>query len=245
MPPVEGPAPDTATRLARLSIGVLRNPRSGANVRGGAAMRDALAAHTESAVPRRHGPGERRCRVARPREPRRRHRRDQRRRWHGARRARHDLRQQPVSPAAAPRRAAWRHRQHDCARHRNAGPPAPCARRADRGIRSRRRGPDGDRAFGDVHRPRRRTATAARNVLRRGGDRAGHRILQAQDSRARPARRDRTGRHDGALRHRDGTRRARDRRACARSLSRSTMVPLRASIARSSTSRRSTSWCWD
>jgi len=47
MPPVEVPAPDTATRLARLSIGVLRNPRSGANLRGAAAMRDALAAHKD------------------------------------------------------------------------------------------------------------------------------------------------------------------------------------------------------
>ena len=47
MPPVEVPAPDTATRLARLSIGVLRNPRSGANLRGAAAMRDALAAHED------------------------------------------------------------------------------------------------------------------------------------------------------------------------------------------------------
>ncbi len=45
MPPVEAPAPDTASRLARLSIGLLRNPRSGANLRGAAAMHDALAAH--------------------------------------------------------------------------------------------------------------------------------------------------------------------------------------------------------
>lgn len=50
MPPVEAPAPDTATRLAWLSIGVLRNPGSGANLRAGAAMRRVLDAHPE--IPR-------------------------------------------------------------------------------------------------------------------------------------------------------------------------------------------------
>ena len=40
-------APDAASRLARLSIGVLRNPGSGANLRSGKAMRDELAAHPQ------------------------------------------------------------------------------------------------------------------------------------------------------------------------------------------------------
>ena len=45
MPPLRAAAPDTVSRLARLSIGVLRNPGSGANLRHGAAMRTTLAAH--------------------------------------------------------------------------------------------------------------------------------------------------------------------------------------------------------
>ena len=45
MPPLEVAAHDTQSRLARLSIGVLRNPGSGANLRQGAPMQQALAAH--------------------------------------------------------------------------------------------------------------------------------------------------------------------------------------------------------
>jgi len=46
-PPLETAAPDNASRLARLTIGVLRNPGSGANLRGGTAMQQALAAHPD------------------------------------------------------------------------------------------------------------------------------------------------------------------------------------------------------
>ena len=47
MPPVTAAVPDSATRLARLSIGILRNPGSGANLRAAASMQDALAAHRD------------------------------------------------------------------------------------------------------------------------------------------------------------------------------------------------------
>jgi hypothetical protein len=45
VPPLETAAPDTASRLARMTIGVLRNPGSGANLRQGMPMQEALAAH--------------------------------------------------------------------------------------------------------------------------------------------------------------------------------------------------------
>lgn len=45
VPPMENAASDTASRLARLSIGILRNPGSGANLRQGTPMKEALAAH--------------------------------------------------------------------------------------------------------------------------------------------------------------------------------------------------------
>jgi hypothetical protein len=44
-PPIAAAAPGTASRLVPLSIGILRNPGSGANLRNGKAMRDELAAH--------------------------------------------------------------------------------------------------------------------------------------------------------------------------------------------------------
>ena len=44
-PPLEAAVPDNALRLARLTIGVLRNPGSGANLRDGTRMQQALAAH--------------------------------------------------------------------------------------------------------------------------------------------------------------------------------------------------------
>lgn len=47
MPPVRAATADSATRLARLSIGVLRNPGSGANLRAGGAMRRVLDAHPD------------------------------------------------------------------------------------------------------------------------------------------------------------------------------------------------------
>ena len=81
--------------------------------------------------------------------------------------------------------------------------------------RARRRRPRRGRASGHAHRPGRGTGAHLRDVLRRRRDLAGHRILQAGGARAGPARRDRTGGHDGALRHRDGPRRARHRRAGA------------------------------
>lgn len=45
MPPVDTSAPDPAPRLAGLSLGILRNPRSGANLRAASAMDRVLAAH--------------------------------------------------------------------------------------------------------------------------------------------------------------------------------------------------------
>jgi hypothetical protein len=46
-PPLEVAAPDRASRPEQLAIGVLRNPKSGANLRKGAPMRDELEAHPE------------------------------------------------------------------------------------------------------------------------------------------------------------------------------------------------------
>ena len=47
-PPIAAAAHDAASRLARLSIGILRNPGSGSNLRNGRAMRDELAAHPDA-----------------------------------------------------------------------------------------------------------------------------------------------------------------------------------------------------
>jgi len=47
MPPIDTLTPDPAPRFARSSLGILRNPRSGANLRSAAAMRRVLATHPD------------------------------------------------------------------------------------------------------------------------------------------------------------------------------------------------------
>ena len=46
-PPLEIAAPESASRLSRLALGVLLNPSSGANLRRGAPMQQTLAAHPD------------------------------------------------------------------------------------------------------------------------------------------------------------------------------------------------------
>ena len=133
MPPVDTLAPDPATRLARLSLGILRNPRSGANLRAAAAMHGALAAHP--GIP---------CRdVQDPPSVAQALREMAERGVDTSRSAAATAPSTPCStrssgaahfPAGRSRRAARRHRQHDRARHRHARPPASRACLADPGV---------------------------------------------------------------------------------------------------------------
>ncbi len=244
MPPVAPPASASATRLAGLSLGVLRNPRSGANLRAAAAMQRVLAAHP--AIP---------CRDVQDPPSVAQALREMAERGvdiiaiSGGDGTVHAVLDtvfgaSPVSAPALARRTARRHRQHDGARRRHARSPGSRAGLADRTRRARRRRAGRDRARRHAHRPRRRAGADPRHVLRRGGDRAGHRLLQAQRAHAGPARRDRTRR--SPWRASSSRWRAASARSWRRSRSRwrSTATRPRPSTARSCTSPRWKSWCW-
>ena len=199
----DAPAPASASRLADLRIGVLRNPRSGAESRrrrvgAGVCWRPIPTLRSATRPTRRRSRG----RWAKWRSTASMHDRGQRRRRHRQRGPQHGLRAQSVRPPAAARRTARRHREHDGARRRHAGPPGSrtlrslleCAARGGGGLTR-------DRASGHAH--RRRVRSACRSTGCSSVHRPSRKVsntAQAGGATAGPARRDRTSRDDGSLR---------------------------------------------
>jgi hypothetical protein len=210
-PPLETAVPDSATRLARHTLGVLRNPGSGANLRRGKPMQQALAAYPDIL-----------CRdVANPSD---------------VDAALSEMAARGVDTLAIsggdgtvsavlntifarnpfprrPRLAVLRGGTANMTA-RDIGMRGPQHRALPALIDALARG--GER-LAVTRRPVIRIDAGAekgadsRDVLRSGGDLAGYRLLQASRARAWPARRDRARGHDGALRDRDGKGRAGDR----------------------------------